>query len=424
MRVLYYDCFAGISGDMNLGALVDAGVDPEALANELKKLPLEGWNFAFTRAARGGVWGTMARVQLHGEAAEDKAHRKAHGHAHDHGEAHDHAHESDATPAAHAHRSHADIQAMISHSALSEKVKANALKIFQKLAEAEAQVHNRPVEEVHFHEVGAVDSIVDIVGAAVALECLGVDAVTGSAVELGGGTVRCAHGVLPVPAPATALLAKAFPVKLNGAPHECTTPTGAAILAALGAGFGGPLTGRVCATGIGIGHRDCSTLPNFLRVMVCETDEALCGVPEEALCESAANIDDMTGEQLAALAENLFAAGALDVWQESIFMKKGRLAAKVSALCRPGDLEKIRAAFFTHSTSLGVRTHPVRRAAIGREHFERDSAFGKVRFKRSVFKNIVRVKPEADDCLRIARETGLPVDFIAQKLSHDEHPKN
>lgn len=420
MRVLYYDAFAGLSGDMNLGALIDAGADPVALNRELKKLPLDGWELVCERAARGGVWGTLATVQLAGEAAQDKAHRRAHahGHAHDHGhgEAHDHAHDDHA---AHAHRSHADIAAMIAHSALSENVKANALKIFQKLAEAEAQVHNRPVAEVRFHEVGAVDSIVDIVGAAVGLELLGVEAVTGSAVELGGGTVRCAHGVLPVPAPATAILAKAFPVKLNGAPHECTTPTGAAILAALGAGFGAPLTGRVVATGVGIGHRDCAELPNFVRVMVCETEEtALPCAPEETLCESAANIDDMTGEQLAALAENLFAAGALDVWQEGIVMKKGRLAAKVSALGRPGDLEKIRAAFFTHSTSLGVRTHLVRRAALARETFERDGAFGKVLFKKSVFKNIVRVKPEADDCQRIARETGLPVDHIAKRLIH------
>ncbi len=391
MRVLHYDCFAGISGDMNLGALMDLGADREVLRSQLAALGLPGWSLSFRYDTRGGIRGTRADV-----ACEEEPHAHAH-----------------------AHRSLADIRTLIMGARLSERVKRDAIAVFQALAEAEGRVHGKPADEVHFHEVGAVDSIVDIVGAAVCLEYLRIDKITASPVELGGGTVRCQHGVLPVPAPATALLAEKFPSKIGGAPHECTTPTGAAILAALGSDFGAPVEGKILASGIGIGQRDCPELPNVLRVMLYETQEPADGTQEQTLCETAANIDDMTGEQLAALAEMLFAAGALDVWQEPIFMKKGRAGCKVCALCAPETLDKVRACFFTHSTSLGVRTAAVSRRALARETFERETPLGKVRFKRAVFGNTEHVKPEADDCLRIARETGLPFDTVARRLIHD-----
>ena len=398
MRVLHYDCFAGISGDMNLGALVDLGADREQLRSRLALLGLPGWALSFRYDARNGIRGTRADVACHT----------------DH-----HGHEPHSHQAGHTHRSFADIRTMIANAPLSERVKQDAIAIFQTLAQAEGRVHGKPAEEVHFHEVGAIDSIVDIVGAAICLELLGIDKITASVVELGGGTVHCQHGILPVPAPATAILAEKFPSKIGGAMHECTTPTGAAILAALGSDFGLPVSGKLLASGIGIGQRDCPQLPNVLRVMLYDTEAVSPQMQAQALCEVAANIDDMTAEQLAALAETLFTAGALDVWQEPVYMKKGRIGTKVCALCAPETLAKVRQQFFTHSTSLGLRTCRVDRHALPRQSFEKTTSFGKVRFKKSAFGSLERIKPEADDCLRIARETGLPVDIIAQKLAHD-----
>ncbi len=390
MRVLYYDCFAGISGDMNLGALVDLGVDKAALAAQLKLLKLGGWELSFEKDARSGICGTRAQVHLE------------HAHAH-----HGHTH--------HEHRSFADIKRLIEGSALSPRVKETAIKIFQTLAEAEAQVHGKTPDEVHFHEVGAVDSIIDIVGAAICLDLLKIEKIACSSVELGGGTVRCAHGVLPVPAPATALLAKKFLSSLNGAPHECTTPTGAAILAALGDEFNAPVSGKMLATGIGVGQRDCPELPNILRVTLYETEE-IGNISHERLVELRANIDDMNAEHLALLCEHLFEAGALDVWQTPIVMKKGRLATQVCALGRLPAQTALTQCFFTHGTTLGVRVYYPERASIERESVELKTSLGVVRFKKSFLNGQTRLKPECDDIAALSRQTGIPADRLARKL--------
>ena len=309
MRALVYDCSAGISGDMNLAALIDLGADRENLERELSKLHVHGeWKLECRRAQQHGIRGTRIDVLTEEEGHSDSSH-------------------------AHHHRTMADIRKLIETSALSNTVKRTAVSIFTLLAEAEARVHGTTPEEVHFHEVGAVDSIIDIAGAAICLEMLRVDAVFTGPVELGSGTVTCQHGTMPVPAPATALLAKHFRATLNGTTHEATTPTGAAYIAALAQPVPAPLAGRITATGYGIGHRQGLPVPNILRVMLVETEEE--ETSPELLTELCANIDDMTPEQTAYLAEKLMEAGALDTWQESVCMKKGRLAVKVCALCQP-----------------------------------------------------------------------------------------
>ena len=396
-----------------MAALIDLGVDAEKISAELSKLKLDGWRLKISKDSRGGVFGTRVDVEV--EDAHDAHSHKEHPYPH---KEHGHSHGEKGSHAAHAHRKFSEIAEMIGVSGLSVAAKKNALAIFRNLAEAEAMVHQKDISDVAFHEVGAVDSIIDIVGAAVAAELLGADRIVSSAVELGGGTVKCAHGILPVPAPATALLSKKFPSKIGGANHECTTPTGAAIIASLCDGYCEKISGTLIATGIGIGHRDFDGLPNFLRVLLYETDSADSSAKTEAVRELSANIDDMTGEHISELCSKLFAAGALDVWQEPIFMKKNRAGTKVSVLCRDNDAEKIRACFFRHSSTLGVREAQLSRTAILRAEIVKETRFGMVRFKKSEFGAIARLKPEFEDCRKISEDTGIPIDIITKEFSN------
>lgn len=385
MKALVYDCSAGISGDMNLAALIDLGVDRESLERELSKLHVHGeWKLECRRAAQSGIQGTRVDV-----VTEEEGH-SVHGHAHH-------------------HRTMADIRRLLEESALSGAVKQTALSIFSLLAEAEAQVHGTTPEEVHFHEVGAVDSIIDITGAAICLDLLRADAIFTGPVELGSGTVRCQHGTMPVPAPATALLARHFQATLNGTPHEATTPTGAAYIAAMAQPVPSPLAGRITGTGYGIGHRQGLPLPNILRVMLVETEEG--ETSPELLTELCANIDDMTPEQTAYLAEKLMEAGALDAWQESICMKKGRLAVKVCALCLPEQADRVREAFFLHSSTPGIRQHAASRHILRRESAPVGTPYGTVHVKTSFMNGRPHHrKAEFEDCRTLAEATGLPLE--------------
>ena len=384
MRALVYDCSAGISGDMNLAALIDLGADRENLERELSKLHVHGeWKLECRRAQQHGIRGTRIDVLTEEEGHSGSSH-------------------------AHHHRTMADIRKLIETSALSNTVKRTALSIFTLLAEAEARVHGTTPEEVHFHEVGAVDSIIDIAGAAICLEMLRVDAVFTGPVELGSGTVTCQHGTMPVPAPATALLAKHFRATLNGTTHEATTPTGAAYIAALAQPVPSPLAGRITATGYGIGHRQGLPVPNILRVMLVETEEE--ETSPELLTELCANIDDMTPEQTAYLAEKLMEAGALDTWQESVCMKKGRLAVKVCALCQPEQTDRVREAFFRHSSTPGIRQHGMLRHILRRESAPVHTPHGTVHVKTSFMHGRPHYrKVEFEDCRILAEKTGLPL---------------
>ncbi|PWM31221.1 MAG: hypothetical protein DBX55_03250 [Verrucomicrobia bacterium] len=380
--------------------------------------------------SRGGADFSRSRLHSHScEHSQKHSHGRleasddihSHSHSHECSDAHSHEHSAGHS---HEHRAYSDIRKMILSSSLSERAKEISLKIFGALARAEAQVHNVPEDEVRFHEVGAVDSIIDIVGAAVGLELLGVDAVVSSPVELGGGTVRCAHGIMPVPAPATALLSKNFEFTMGGARHECTTPTGAAIIAALAGGSAAAGAGRCVGVGIGIGHRECAQLPNFLRAMLiegasvagaseegvgsdCRTGEA-CAVSSESVVEFAANIDDMTAEEISEFCRELFLAGALDAWQEHIVMKKGRSATKVCALARRADFEKISACYLDNSSTLGVRFSEVGRRFVGREQRKADTPLGSVGVKVCKRGGGESAKPESDDVRSAAERAGLP----------------
>lgn len=397
-RVLYYDCFAGISGDMNLAALIALGVPAEHIRTELAKLGMPGeFELHVEPAIKNGISGTSVHV-----------------HAHDH----DHDHHGHGDGHHHHHRSFADIRGMIGQSSLDEVVKATAIRVFAVLAEAEGEVHGKPADEVHFHEVGAVDSIVDIVGAAIALRYLDVDTIASSAVELGSGTVRCAHGVMPVPAPATSLLSRRFPSRIGGTDHEATTPTGAAWLAALADRFEPVLSGRCVAVGIGIGYRDSDRLPNILRISLYETEGQGKGSIPCVIVE--ANIDDMTAEHLSHLTDQLAKAGAMDAWQQAIVMKKGRMGARVCALCSVERAAALRDIFLTHSTTLGVREIPVAKYELERDHVTRCCAYGEVRVKRGLYDgSVIKEKPEFDDCRALSDAHGVSIREITDTIQRE-----
>ncbi len=401
MRTLHYNCASGISGDMNLSALLDLGVSVETLERELKKLNIDGWKISAQKAEKLGIWGTQVKVDCLGGTADSsqKEHcycgHTHHGHQHcEGGHSHEHHHEHG--------RSFADICRLVNASDLSDYVKETSLKIFRKLAEAEAQIHNKSVDDVHFHEVGAVDSIIDIVGSAICLRELKIDSIIVGQIELGGGVVKCQHGAMPVPAPATALLSQGFKCSLGGVNHEATTPTGMAFLATL-ATSNGEISGQVIARGIGVGRRDCSERANVLQVMLLETESVQ---RAEKMYTLISNIDDMSAETLSALCESLFVSGALDVWQESIVMKKSRSAVKVCALVREGDFAKVEKAFFENSTTLGLRAVEVSRISLDRKFSRFDSSLGELRVKSRADGSFAKI--EFDDIAKIAKEHSIP----------------
>jgi uncharacterized protein (TIGR00299 family) protein len=435
MKVLHFDCYAGISGDMALGALVDLGVDPERLRSELAKLNISGWKLDFVEDERGGLRGLHAAVELEGETghiARDDDNGNNGGH-HNHDNNHDcnnhdcnnRAYNTVRGHNGHTHRSWRGIKALIEESALGAGAKKRALAIFTRIAEAEAEVHGVTPGEVTFHEVGALDSIIDVVGTAICLDILNPDRITAGPVELGGGTVRCAHGILPVPAPAVLVLVRGIPVTTGGFSKEMTTPTGAAIIAASVDDFVTRSAFTEIKTGCGIGTRRMER-PNLLRVSLRETppvfppaqiaDAPPSAAPpppsgdvlSEELVFLETNIDDMTGEALAFLMERLFAAGALDVTITPCVMKKSRPGSVVSALCSYEKLEAIRDALFRNSGAIGFREIPVRRISLKREAGETGGEFGGARTKKVYYGGkLLRSKIEYEDRAALARARGI-----------------
>ncbi|MDR2375072.1 MAG: nickel pincer cofactor biosynthesis protein LarC [Treponema sp.] len=448
MKTLHFDCFAGISGDMALGALVDLGLDPLLLRGELEKLGLEGWKLDFIRDQRNGITGTRAVVELEGtgdhnihdddpqyhyhrahehphEHSHEHEHPHEHGHPHGHPHEHSHGHVQGHGPGGHAHNSWNDIRALIENASLREGAKRRALDIFTRIAQAEAQVHGKPVDDVAFHEVGALDSIIDIVGTAICLDILNPEHISCGEVELGSGTVRCAHGILPVPAPATELLVRGLPVKTGTFNKEMTTPTGAAILAASVHEFiTGPASFRQFKTGIGIGTRKMDK-PNVLRVSWRDYDPAGTSPAAEGTADMQrggsgywkterltlleANIDDMTGESLGFLMERLFDAGALDVTFSPVTMKKSRPGTMVSVLCQAGKLDALRESLFRNSTTIGFREIAVERLSLDRK--ETAGGFGGARSKTVYLDGKeLRTKIEFEDRARLARDRGISLE--------------
>ncbi|MFV0378097.1 MAG: nickel pincer cofactor biosynthesis protein LarC [Mangrovibacterium sp.] len=396
MKILYYDCFAGISGDMNLGALVDLGVDAEYLTAELEKLNIEGFRLEVKTDTRRGISGTKVDVIV--ENPDNEKHR---------------------------HLRH--VEELVNNSTLSAEVKKTALKIFRMIAEAEARVHNIDIQRVHFHEVGALDSIADIVGAAICLDYLKVDQVFSSPIQLGGGTVKCAHGIMPVPAPATALIVQGLPIKTGLVNHEATTPTGAAILAATVDAFTTNIELPIVKTAYGIGNRD-SELPNVLRVYLLQDQSPGNDLEsvEAVLLES--NIDDMNPEHYEFILEQLVGAGASDAWLVPIIMKKSRPAVVLSVLCQPALVDVLKSILFTHSTSLGIRESRLMKYMLRRKEIRLETDWGSVRVKQSYFQGrLIHSKPEADDCKELARKHGLrlaDIERIVQKKIENESTGN
>ena len=399
MKILYYDCFAGISGDMNLGAMIDLGVEPEYLRGELKKLNVGGYEIAVQRDRRNGLAGARVDVlPASGEGATDGPHA--------------------------GHRRFADIVKLIRECGLSDPVKSTSLNIFQKLAEAEAKVHGHGIEDVHFHEVGAVDSIIDIVGAAVCLDYFKADRILSSAVQTGGGFVRCAHGTLPVPAPATAEILRGIPVKTGAVPFECTTPTGAAILAATVAQFTDRLRFTPTKTGYGIGQRSAE-IPNVLRVFLGEMAEE--AVTDDVAREDAVlmecNIDDMNPEMYDFIMDAFFSRGARDVYLTPVIMKKSRPAVKISVLCAAGDREAMEEVFWLQTSTFGLRWYPVSRAMLTREYSRQSTRHGEVSVKHACFRGRrIKSKPEYEECRKLAVEKNVSLREIYEELKGEKTP--
>ncbi len=390
MKILYYDCFAGISGDMNLGAMIDLGIDREYLINELKKLAIGGYEIEVSETKKQGISGTKVTVHL---LHPDQSHSH-----HDH----DHHHE---------HRNLNDIRKIIVGSSLNEKVKNLSMEIFEKIALAESKIHDKPINEIHFHEVGAVDSIVDIVGCAICLDYLKPDKIMSSRIELGGGFVNCAHGVFPVPAPATAEILKGLPVKSGAVMQETTTPTGAAILATIVNEFTDNTRFLIQKTGYGIGHKDFD-IPNLLRVYLGEEniqDQSVSNTSHIIEC----NIDDMNPELYDYIFDALFKAGANDVFITPIIMKKSRPAVTLSVLCNPSVEVEIEKILFEETSTLGIRKYPVEKTMLERKSDMLETPLGKVQIKSAFYKGrVLKSKPEYEDCLRIAKEQQIPLSEV------------
>jgi uncharacterized protein (TIGR00299 family) protein len=376
MKIAYFDPFSGIAGDMTVGALVDAGAPGDALIEALGSLNT-GAALSFEKTKRRGIAASKFRVQ----AEDTKKHRHLH-----------------------------HIVDMIEGSALSARVKRDAIAVFRKLAEAEAGVHATTIDKVHFHEVGAVDSICDIVGACFAMDALGLEAIYCAAINVGSGTVKAEHGVLPVPAPATAALLKEIPIYSRGPEMELTTPTGAALMATLSSSFGALPPLSVSASGYGAGDRDFPEQANVLRVLIGHTTGA---AESTAVSVIEANIDDATPEVLGYAMERLLEAGALDVNLQPMLMKKNRPGTLLRVIARPEDQEALASLALAETSTLGLRIYTAERRVEKREMVTVETAHGPVRIKVAS----TGYAPEYEDCRRIARENGVPLKEILSEAS-------
>ena len=431
MKILYLDLFSGIAGDMFIAALLDLGVDAHQLERELKKLKLDGYHLHVSRQQKSAIAGVKFDVHIahehHHEHADNHGHRHEHEHPHDHH--HDHGHEE--------RRNFSEIKQLISRSKLSPWVKQKSIAVFQRIADAEGKIHGLPPDEVHFHEVGAVDSIVDIVGAAIALERLGKPRVFASLVIEGTGWIDCAHGRFPVPAPATLAILGARGVGITQCdePHELVTPTGAALLAEFVEGFGAMDNLVAEKIGFGVGTRDNQTRPNVLRAVLgtCDKRQVTSGTKRGAveswsratrhfstldwetdrIAVLETNLDDCTGEILGHFVETALTAGALDVFHTPIQMKKNRPGVMLTVLCAETDADKFSGLIMRETTAFGVRKTVAERRKLRRKFVEVKTVFGKVSVKiGELGGKVVQVAPEFESAKKVAAHAGVPVKQI------------
>lgn len=405
MKILYLDQVGGVSGDMFLGTLVGLGVDPAAMERALATLGAGEIRLVASSVERGGFPATHVSVVTGETAPSSHDHAPEHSHEYSHASGHPHVHEH---PHAHAHRSFGDIVTLIEAAGLPEPVVRNAIAVFRRLGEAEASVHGTGLEDVHFHEVGALDSIADIVGTCWGLNELGIEAIASSPFLLGRGRVRMAHGTWPVPAPATLKLLEGQAVRLTDLDGETVTPTGAALLVTLAGSIGGEIPMTIRSTAAGAGSREWPDRPNVLRGYLGESAGGDLEVDEVEVMEAA--IDDMTPELLAHLTAALFEAGAIDVHVVPAAMKKGRMGQLVTVLASPGTERTLAECLFRESTTLGVRHRREKRWILQRYFLDVQTPWGTVSVKCArIPGGSVRGQPEFDDCARLAREAGVPL---------------
>ncbi|MHC5075229.1 MAG: nickel pincer cofactor biosynthesis protein LarC [Planctomycetota bacterium] len=377
MKIAYFDCFAGAGGDMICAAMLDAGLDGEFLKEQLDTLGLKDLKIKIEKAKRGG----LSAQRFIPEAPEQ-----------------------------HHHRNLEQITQIINKSRITEKAKELAIKIFNKLAQAEATIHGKKAEDIHFHEVGAIDSIVDIVSASVGLVNLGIEKVYSSALNVGGGTVQCAHGLLPVPAPATAELIKGIPVSCGPKEVELLTPTAAAILTTIVDEFGPMPAMNVKSIGYGAGSLDPEEFPNVLRLFIGETEG---GANVDTVCLLETNIDDTTGELIGAVTTQLLESGALDVYTCAISMKHNRPAVKISVICEIKDSAMLEQTLFEQAMTLGIRKQIISRSKLERNFVEVETEYGKINVKIGLSEGkIVSYKPEFSDCLEASKKNEVPVKAV------------
>lgn len=377
MRIAYFDCFSGISGDMALGALLDAGLKLEPLLEELSKLPLKDYRLEVRKVDKGGILATQVVV---------------------------HSYEKGVV------RYWSNIEALIKESALHLSVKKRSLEIFQRLAQVEAKIHGKTVEQIHFHEIGAVDSIVDIVGVAAGIHLLGIEKVVSSALPTGKGVIRTEHGILPLPAPATLEILQGVPVYGRDVEAELTTPTGAAIITTIADSFEEIPPMQIEKIGYGAGYHDLE-IPNLLRIIIGQ--ELLTSAGEDLTALLSTNIDDLNPEIFDYLIEKLLKAGALDVWLTPIQMKKNRPAITLKVLSPPQKIEQLSQIIFTETTTLGIRVQQVKRKKLKRKVFEVTTLYGNIKVKVAYLgEKVVNISPEYEDCAHAAKESGVPIKDI------------
>ncbi len=386
MKLAYFDCFSGISGDMTLGALVHAGILLDHLRNELKALDVPGWEIRSENVWKNG----MAAIFVHVDTQES-----------------------------HTHRSLSTIEALLQKSHLASPVRDRAIAIFRKLGEAEAAVHDVPIEKIHFHEVGAIDAIVDIVGACIGFAHLGIERFACSPLNVGGGTAKMAHGVLPVPAPATARLLLGKPTYSTGIQKELVTPTGAAIVATLCDSFGPQPPMSVSAIGYGAGAADLEAQPNVLRLMVGDAAAKQEGNYDEEIRVLEANLDDLNPQIYGYFLDRALALGALDVFLSPIQMKKNRPGTLLTILCKPADEPKFQDLLFAETTTLGVRSHTTQRRCLPREWESVTTPYGEVRKKLArINGKVLHISPEYEDCRKLAEANSVPLQSVMQQAMH------
>lgn len=451
-RILYFDCFAGISGDMTIGALIDLGLDPSAVIDEIKKLGVKGYDIEINKINRYSISGTDVKVTLNGEAECDHEHEDEHGHedghgledvhGHEHDGGHDHSHEHGHGHGHHHHHHHegndrslSDIVHIIRASGISEKAKKLAITVFGEIAKAEAAVHGTLLSEVHFHEVGAVDSIVDIVGTAICIDMLKADRIFCSPVHEGQGFVDCRHGRLPVPVPAVIKMlgGSGISIVTEDIQAELVTPTGFGILKTVSESCGKMPEMLVEGVGYGFGKTETGRL-NALRVILGTAGEmgGIAGSPETpgahekeydrvTLLET--NIDNTTGETLGHAMERLMKAGALDVWFTPIQMKKNRPAVTLSVLCKTNDTETLSDIIFMETSTIGIRTQELDRITLKREIRTVKTELGEARVKLVNVRGLERVQPEYEDCAGLAEKNNLSLNEVYEIVKRCHHGK-